>query len=186
MFIMHVFPKILAILICSLGFSSVSYANSDCPYRLSQLKENPYSKVKAFSQVDGCSNFDLFSELSYKIKINRLLATHYRDLTLDDFDMGEAIDHRHFDDIGIFTTYYWQKNQVYKNQQLKIFIAYDVQKDQSLIVSLNTEDDQVYIIGDLNYILLDHIIQHAAFDRMYLVDNPDFANLYKISRQRQY
>ena len=174
--------KILSVL-CVTSVFQTAYATSDCPYRLSDLKTQPYTKIKAFSQADDCNNFDLLSEFAYKKKVNHLLATYAKGLTLDDFDMGEVVDQRNFDDMGIFTTYFWQKNKSYQNHDLKIYVSYDLQKDQSLIVLLTSEDEQTYILGDNNYFLLDEIIRHRSFDRSKLIHDELFGAMYEMARQ---
>lgn len=87
----------------------------------------------------------LKTDSKFKTKLTTLLA-EFGGLSVDDFDMGECLGVKSTTD-GMLITKYWQKNKDFFENQLTLYVAYDPDADDALLVILDN-NQKSYILGN--------------------------------------
>jgi len=105
-------------------------------------------------QISQCtiSGFTLMKiDDGFKKILNSKLNS-FSTLKATDFDMSECLSKKNLQP-NVVTTYFWQKNQKFMDQNLTSYIAYDYLNKKMLVVLLDN-DLNTYLIGDKdNYLI---------------------------------
>ena len=133
-----------------LSLNYLNFSNS-----INEEKSKKITNVEAFiNKVQNgtfenkdCSldNFNLLeTDKKFKDKIS-LSLKEFGGLNIKEFDMGECLNSDSVTN-GLLVTKFWQKNKEFNNNHLSLYIAYNVYKDEALLIIL--DDDEVsYLLG---------------------------------------
>lgn len=120
-----------------------SHANAKTAKSLDELLK------KDVSEVNKCetSNYYLFeNDTKLKALVELKLRSGFGAVSLKDFDMGECITRKNFED-GVFYTSFWQKNNKIAGIKNDMLIAYDI-NTESMLILIKNEVDQTFVLDD--------------------------------------
>ncbi|MFW1850310.1 hypothetical protein ACG9XR_07005 [Acinetobacter guillouiae] len=133
----------------SLNFSNFSQINSeDRLKRMSSTESFVYNVQNAAIDDKEC-NIDNFKLLETDSKFKAKLSMHLSEfggLRIDDFDMGECLNSKSVTN-GLLITKFWQKNKDFYNNNLSLYVAYNVYENLALLVIVD-DDEKSYLLGD--------------------------------------
>ena len=67
-------------------------------------------------------------------------------LKINDFDMGECLNSKSITN-SLLITKFWQKNKNFYNNNLSLYVAYNVYENLALLVIVD-DDGKSYLLGD--------------------------------------